>query len=65
MLNLPAPGTSKNPGTAGCREITVSRSPDRPGSKSPGTLVGRGSIPGPRSELRKGQNCGILNTELL
>jgi hypothetical protein len=63
MLNLPAPGTSESPGTAGCRGITVSR--DRPGSKSPGTLVGRGSIPGPRSELRKGQNCGILNTELL
>jgi hypothetical protein len=53
MLNLPAPETSEYPGTAGCRGITIPGKPCSPGSKFPGTIVGRRSIRGPESELRE------------
>jgi hypothetical protein len=51
MLNLPALKTREKPGIVGCYRITVPRSPCSLRSKSLKTIVGRGSITGPRSEL--------------
>ncbi len=58
MLNLPAPRTNKSPGIAACPGTTAPRTSCSPGNKSPGTLVGPGSLWVPGSELVRGQNCG-------
>jgi hypothetical protein len=44
MLNLPAPRTDESPGIAACPGTTAPRTSCSPGNKSPGTLVGPGSL---------------------
>jgi hypothetical protein len=54
MLNFATLKTSKNLETTSCRRITILKKPYSPESTSPKTIIGRRSIRGPRSKLRRG-----------